>query len=69
VAQIVQGLLEAPVVVVESSGEVFVAMTAVQGGRGPFSDVLISAPGAKAGCSTTLTFDRKAEGLPGFPLA
>lgn len=66
VAQIVQGLLEAPVVVVESATEVFLALTAAQEGRGSFSDVLIAALGAKAGCSTTVTFDRKAARLPGF---
>jgi predicted nucleic-acid-binding protein len=69
VAQIVQGLLEAPVVVVQSAAEVLVALTAVQEGRGSFSDVLIGALGARAGCSTTLTFDRKAARLPGFSLA
>lgn len=66
VAQIVQGLLEAPVVVVENATEVFLALTAVQVGRGSFSDVLIAALGAKAGCFTTVTFDRKAARLPGF---
>jgi len=69
VAHIVQGLLEAPVVVVESATEVFLALTAVQEGRGSFSDVLMAALGAKAGCSTTSTFDRKAARLPGFSLA
>lgn len=69
VAQIVQGLLEAPVVVVESAAEVFLALTAIQEGRGSFSDALIAALGAKAGCSATLTFDRKAARLPGFLLA
>lgn len=69
VAQIVQGLLEAPTVVVDSAAEVFLALTAVQEGRGSFSDVLIAALGAKAGCSTTMTFDRKASRLPGFSLA
>ena len=68
VAQIVQGLLEAPVIVVESAPEVFLAMTAVHEGRGTFSDVLIAALGAKAGCSTTMTFDRKAARLSGFSL-
>lgn len=66
VAQIVQGPLEAPVVVVENATEVFLALTAVQVGRGSFSDVLIAALGAKAGCFTTVTFDRKAARLPGF---
>jgi len=69
VAAIIERLLQAPVVVIENATEVFLAMTAVQEGRGSFSDVLIGALGAKAGCSVTLTFDRKAARLPGFALA
>ncbi len=67
-AQVIRGLLEAPVIVVESVPEVFLALTAVQEGRGAFSDVLIAALGSKAGCSTTMTFDRKAARLRGFSL-
>jgi predicted nucleic-acid-binding protein len=69
VAEIIEGLLQAPVIVVESAEEVFLALTAVQEGRGSFSDALIGALGAMAGCSVTLTFDRKAARLPGFALA
>ena len=69
VAEIIEGLLQAPVIVVESAAEVFLALTAVQEGRGSFSDALIGALGAMAGCSVTLTFDRKAARLPGFALA
>lgn len=69
VVAIIERLLQAPVVVIENAAEVFLAMTEVQEGRGSFSDVLIGALGAKAGCSMTLTFDRKAARLPGFALA
>ena len=44
-------------------------MTALGDGRGAFADALIGALGAKAGCSRTVTFDRKAARLPGFVLA
>ena len=53
---------------VESEQEVFTAMIALKQGRGSFADALIGALGAKAGCSRTLTFDRKALRLPGFEL-
>ena len=33
-----------------------------------FADALIAALGARAGCSATVTFDRKALWLPGFEL-
>ena len=66
VAGIVEGLLQEPVFVVENAAEVFLALTAVQEGRGSFSDVLIGALGLRAGCTVTMTFDRKAAQLPGF---
>jgi predicted nucleic-acid-binding protein len=37
-------------------------------GYGSFADALIGALGAKAGCSRTFTFDRKALRLAGFKL-
>jgi predicted nucleic-acid-binding protein len=55
--------------VVESEQEVFTAMVALKEGRGSFADALIGALGASAGCSHSLTFDRKALRLPGFVLA
>ena len=51
---------------IESEQEVFTAMIALKDGRGSFADALIGALGAKAGCSRTLTFDRKALRLPDF---
>jgi predicted nucleic-acid-binding protein len=38
-------------------------------GRGSFSDALIAALGAWAGCTATVTFDRKAARIPGFNFA
>jgi predicted nucleic-acid-binding protein len=43
-------------------------MVALKQGRGSFADALIGALGAKAGCSSTLTFGRKALQLCGFTL-
>ena len=65
----IEGTLQADVLVVESEQEVFAAMIALEEGRGSFADALIGALGAKAGCSATLTFDRKALRLPEFELA
>ena len=68
VAKAIERTLQADVLVVENEQEVFTAMIALKEGRGSFADGLIAALGAKAGCSTTLTFDRKALRLPGFEL-
>jgi predicted nucleic-acid-binding protein len=68
VAKAIERTLQTDVLVVENEQEVFTAMIALKEGRGCFADGLIAALGAKAGCSTTLTFDRKALRLPGFEL-
>jgi len=57
-------MLQADALVVESEQEVFTAMIALKEGRGSFADALIAALGAKAGCSATATFDRRAPRLP-----
>jgi predicted nucleic-acid-binding protein len=67
-AAAIERTLQADVLVVESEQEVFAAMIALREGRGSFADALIGALGARAGCSRTLTFDRKALRLPGFEL-
>jgi predicted nucleic-acid-binding protein len=54
---------------VENQQEVFIAMIALKEGQGSFADAVIAALGAKAGCSHTVTFDRKASRIPGFRLA
>ncbi len=68
IAAAVERILQADALVVEDEQEVFTAMIALKEGQGPFADALIGALGAKAGCSRTLTFDRKALGLSGFEL-
>jgi len=68
IAAAVEHLLQADVLFVENEQEVFTAMVALKEGQGSFADAVISALGARAGCSHTLTFDRKALRLPGFAL-
>ena len=69
IAAAVERMLQVDVLVVENEQEVFTAMTAVRNGLGSFSDAVIAALGGRAGCSRTLTFDRKAARLSGFELA
>ena len=68
IAAAIERVLQADVLLVESEQEVFTAMIALKTGRGSFADALIGALGAKAGCSRTLTFDRKAARLAEFEL-
>ncbi|HEV3371849.1 MAG TPA: type II toxin-antitoxin system VapC family toxin [Xanthobacteraceae bacterium] len=68
IAAAIERALQTDVLVVESEQEVFTAMIALKEGRGSFADALIGALGAKAGCSRTLTFDRKALRLAAFKL-
>jgi predicted nucleic-acid-binding protein len=65
----IERMLQVDVLVVESEQEVFAATTALEEGLGSFADALIGALGAKAGCSATLTFDRRGLRLPDFELA
>jgi len=51
---------------VEHADEAFTAMALLKAGQGDFADAIIGAINASAGCSRTLTFDRKALRLPGF---
>jgi predicted nucleic-acid-binding protein len=59
-------LLQANSLVVENEQQVFAAMTALKENQSSFADALIAGLGVKAGCSGTVTFDRKALRLPGF---
>ncbi len=69
IAAAIEGILQTEVLVVESEQDVFTAMLSYKAGEGAFADVLIGALATRAGCSYTLTFDRKAARLPGFALA
>jgi predicted nucleic-acid-binding protein len=66
IAAAIERMLQTDVLVVENEQQVFNAMIALKEGRGSFSDAIIAALGAKAGCSRTLTFDQKALRIPGF---
>jgi predicted nucleic-acid-binding protein len=68
VAAAIERVLQADGLVVENEQEVFTSMIALKEGRGSFSDALIGALGASAGCSSTVTSDRKARRLPDFEL-
>ena len=68
ISEAIEGMLQTDVLLVEHEQDVFTAMTAFKAGEGAFADILIGALGAKAGCSCTLTFDRKVARLPGFAL-
>ena len=69
VAAAIERLLQTDVLVVDSEAEVFSAIALVAEGGGSFADALIGMVNRKAGCSLTLTFDRKASRLPHFALA
>ena len=68
IAAAVERMLQIDVLVLENEQAVFNAMIALKGGQGSFADATIAALGTCAGCSRTLTFDRKALRLPGFKL-
>jgi predicted nucleic-acid-binding protein len=68
-AEIVNRMLRSDSLVIEHEEEVAAAATVLRDGRGSFSDALIGALGASAGCMHTMTFDREASRLPGFQLA
>ena len=66
IALVIEQILAADALLVECEQQVFDAMIALKEGRGSFADALIGALGRRAGCSATVTFDRKALRLPGF---
>lgn len=66
VAAAIELTLQAGVLMIEHEQDVFTAMIALREGHGSFADALIGALGTRAGCSHTVTFDRKASRLPDF---
>ena len=68
IADIVERMLQSDTLSVQNEQEVFTAMISLRTGKGSFSDSLIEALGTWAGCTSTLTFDRKAARLKGFEL-
>jgi predicted nucleic-acid-binding protein len=68
ISQAIERILQADTLRVQNEQEVFTAMIALKDGVAGFSDALIGALDAWAGCRTTLTFDRKAARLEHFQL-
>lgn len=53
IANAVERILQADTLLVQNEQEVFTAITALKAGTGSFSDALVEALGAWAGCTTT----------------
>ena len=68
IAAAIERLLQPDVLVVQDQQEVFTAMIALKEGYGSFADALIGALDTTAGCTRTVTLDRKALRLPAFEL-
>jgi predicted nucleic-acid-binding protein len=66
IASHLENLLAADSLEVQNEQQVFDAAFALKRGTGEFEDALIGSLNAWAGCSHTLTFDRKAAQLPHF---
>jgi predicted nucleic-acid-binding protein len=65
VADIVEGLLTAPQLMLEKADVVWRALRAYRDSKADFSDAVIVELGREAGCSKTVTFDRDAAAHPG----
>jgi predicted nucleic-acid-binding protein len=65
-ADIVEGLLTAPQLTLEKADVLWRALRAYRDSKADFSDAVIAELGRDAGCSKTVTFDRKAAVHPGF---
>jgi predicted nucleic-acid-binding protein len=68
IADGIERILSADMFIVEREQQVFTAMMLLRKGAADFADALIGLLAQRAGCSHTLTFDRKASRLPGFEL-
>jgi predicted nucleic-acid-binding protein len=70
VAKVVEGLLSAPHVRVQEAESVWLALLDFRepASKSDFSDALIVRLGSRAGCSRTVTFDRRAAKHAGFKL-
>ena len=68
IAAAIERLLQIETLVFQNEDQVFIAMMTFKAGTASFSDALIGALGRWAGCSATVTFDRKAARLKDFKL-
>ena len=67
-AAVIERMLQIVNLVVEADQAVFSALIALRQNRAPFARALIGELNAKAGCTATVTFDRRAVQSPGFEL-
>jgi predicted nucleic-acid-binding protein len=68
-AAAIERILQIATLSVQNEREVYTAMVVLKSGAASFDDALIGALGRWAGCSSTLTFDRKAARLKDSELA
>ena len=68
VAAVIGQLLRVAAIVVERADQVWKALRAYTAGNADFSDCLIQAVSADAGCGRTVTFDRRAARSAGMEL-
>lgn len=68
IADAINGLLEARELVIEAADRAAIAVDRYRKGGPGFADQMIALAGQGAGCQTTVTFDRKAAGVPGMSL-
>jgi predicted nucleic-acid-binding protein len=68
IATVVERMLQATTLVLQSEQQVFEAMIALKTSKGEFADALIGALASHAGCGSTLTLDKKAARLPTLQL-
>jgi predicted nucleic-acid-binding protein len=66
IADVIEVMLQASTLVIDCEHEVFAAAVTLRNGDATFADALIGELGARAGCTHTLTFDRRAARLPKF---
>ena len=69
IAAAIERMLQITTLAIQNEREVYTAMNALKTNTASFDDALIGALGRWAGCSSTLTFDRKAARLRDFQLA
>jgi len=66
IADIIEGLLTAPQLMLEKADVIWRALRAYRDSRADFSDAVTVELCRDAGCSKTVTFDRHAAAHPGF---
>jgi predicted nucleic-acid-binding protein len=69
IAAAIERILQIATLSVQNEREIYIAMVALKTNTASFDDALLGALGRWAGCSSTLTFDRKAARLKDFELA